>query len=94
MPTQTFMFDRIIQYLMSKTVIEAEERTLRNYLLDFSLIHGRESIQAMYGAIRYHQVKSPGTEAILNESLRHDILGRNETAMLPRTQPYAEFATL
>lgn len=69
--------------------------TLRRMILEFEMEHGTDAVISLFGFIRYIQTSDKTKEEqerALKQGLSHDINGRYDKYMLPRSSGYIEFA--
>jgi hypothetical protein len=99
-PTYDFMFCNLRDYITNNSDdITPTEAAMM--LMDFEGTHGIQAVKNMYGFKRYCETqkdsrfrnKPDERERAIRSAIFHDINGRNDATMLPRTTSYGEFVS-
>jgi hypothetical protein len=94
------MIDRIYEAMIDAYSTIGEDfsdfskKGFRRALIEFMMEKGEDSVIALYGFIRYAQTKMKGqdiSDAIVS-TVFHDVGGRYDKHMLPRSSSYTEYA--
>ena len=91
------MIDRIYEAMIDAYSTIGEDFSKKGFrlaLIEFMMEKGEDSVIALYGFIRYAQTKMKGqdiSDAIVS-TVFHDVGGRYDKHMLPRSSSYTEYA--
>lgn len=90
------MIDRIVWAMEDAFYPETDAPPhIRLLVIEFMNEQGDNAVVALFGFIRYIQLSGKSEEEktrSLKETISHDINGRNDKTMLPRSSAYTEFA--
>lgn len=91
--TWDFMFGRVRDYIWRE--FDVDPPTAATLLIEFANQHGDEAVVSMYGFLRYvatHKGDDRNKdEGMIKATIGHDLNGRNDKHMLPRTNSYYKF---